>query len=475
MTNEDNELDIDSLADIIRESCHPKNLYFTLTDPPDTFIPEFAELTLVLDKRYFPVSAVIDERLLRGEWCNVAAGAAAYAYKSIGSGMSEPVRKWLANAACCAILFSLIGEVTKEKKSHRPSVVDHRPGTSGDDTDDDVDSDGVVHGHINSIESDNEDVESSTSEQSINEDTIPPIPDETDGNWIYGIWTKHNMASIDEMKSVLRPEMMNDCVKVMIASVICFFQEGCYIPHRRNNYAMQVIKSNLMNRHGIVDECDKLFVMSTTGGWISKVNILTLIMKQRQLSSELRSVNSLGLGTVYMNSRLMNSFNGLPSGWTHVYLVDCIADKLVRSKCIRYFDDYKALISHKKLWRKLTDKPIFYHTENHLLTGKKCDVGKIDSPCLYGRLITFLKYADADSELFAYPQLKVCGKTREEEYEDYCDRWNSIVKIIYLKDVSSDVSHSDELDDKLKQLGIVYECDEYLLRDCLRVYGVTDK
>ncbi|VDQ03653.1 unnamed protein product [Trichobilharzia regenti] len=249
------QLDMDSLTEVIRgrtstetASVSSNQLQFTLTDPGNCHIADLPELNLILDKRYFPgLLAMKDERGRREAWCNVASGAAAYAYKTIGSGLSQS--------------------------------------------------------------------------------TYVP-----DGNWIYGDWTESNIASTEEMETVIQPEMLDDCVRVMIASVICFFREGQHIPHRRNvDYLMQIIQSNMMNRYGVVEECDKLFLMYTTGRWISKLNILTSVMKQWNSRTKVRAVRTFGLGVVYMPEIIIECFHGVPGGWTDVYLVDCIAEKDIDS------------------------------------------------------------------------------------------------------------------------------------------------
>nr|CAH8857860.1 unnamed protein product [Trichobilharzia regenti] len=490
------QLDMDSLTEVIRgrtstetASVSSNQLQFTLTDPGNCHIADLPELNLILDKRYFPgLLAMKDERGRREAWCNVASGAAAYAYKTIGSGLSQSVRRWLANAACSAILFSLLGEAETLDESRQNPDFDYQFSPHGGNPDD-IDGD---DGGADEIVGDDEDDYGRQHDDGDNDDNngsdwIPPTvrqsdeesPPSTktyvpDGNWIYGDWTESNIASTEEMETVIQPEMLDDCVRVMIASVICFFREGQHIPHRRNaEYPMQIIQSNMMNRYGVVEECDKLFLMYTTGRWISKLNILTSVMKQWNSRTKVRAVRTFGLGVVYMPEIIIECFHGVPGGWTDVYLVDCIAEKLVKSRCIKYFSDYTSLISHRRLVHTLSNDPIYHHTESKTLTDEKCYIEKANIPCLYGRLITFLKYAEPDSELFTYPQLKIFGETREQYYEDYCAKWESIVKYIYSRDIdSSHVFDSDALDGDLKQFNLVHDCDGNLLNVCFQVYGV---
>ncbi|CAH8852997.1 unnamed protein product [Trichobilharzia szidati] len=490
-----NQLDMDSLTEVILRTTRTRSvssnqLQFTLTDPGNCHIADLHELNLILDRRYFPgLLAMKDEKRRREAWCNVAAGAAAYAYKTIGSGLSQSVRRWLANAACSVILFSLLGEAEKLDESHRHSDIDyafspHQDVDSefagyvghahGDDEDEEVENGGRDDGDVD--DDNNGSDWSPPTVQQTDEESAPPstktyVPD---GSWIYGEWTESNIASAEEMETVIQPEMLDDCVTVMIASVVCFFREGQYIPHRRNaDYPMQIIQSNMMNKYGVVEECDKLFLMYTTGRWISKLNILTSVMKHWSGTTKVRAVRTFGLGVLYMPEIVIECFRGVPGGWTDVYLVDCIAEKLVTSRCIKYFSDYTSLISHRKLVHTLSNDPIYHHAESKSLTDQKCYLEKADIPCLYGRLITFLKYAEPDSELFTYPQLKIFGETREQYYEDYCAKWESIVKYIYSRDIdSSHTFDSDVLDGELKQFNLVHDCDRNLLNFCFQVYGV---
>ncbi|CAH8533371.1 unnamed protein product [Heterobilharzia americana] len=219
-------------------------------------------LHLMLDKRYFPTPEVGTIRELQLYWSLVAIHTAAYVYKTVGAGYSEAMKVWLANAAYATITFSLIGEIPRSE---------------------------------NKI--------------TVNPDTVESISvpdsisiDEADGNWFYGQWTNENLASEVDMQDVIRPEMIDTCLKVMLAAVVNFYHENRFTPSQtsidndNSSYAVQIIKGDLMDRYGIVDQSDKIMVMKITGQWISRIRVFNVITCLQTLKHPLRDIRTIGPG-----------------------------------------------------------------------------------------------------------------------------------------------------------------------------------
>ncbi|VDQ16102.1 unnamed protein product [Trichobilharzia regenti] len=160
-------------------------------------------------------------------WIRCAATAGAYVYKSVRESVSQPLRVWLSNAASAVILHGLLGELSVSTQE---------------------DTDG-----------------NATNENISLPDTV--VDDRLDGYWYYGSWTVENVASSSEMRGVLKAEMANACVSVMIASVVNYFEENRYTPSgfRKGSYACWILRSRVMQKYGLTDESDKTMAMLITG------------------------------------------------------------------------------------------------------------------------------------------------------------------------------------------------------------------
>nr|CAH8852722.1 unnamed protein product [Trichobilharzia regenti] len=304
-----------------------------LSDFPSRGVnPEFV---LMIDKKLMPECDTGDPNHAMKSWIRCAATAGAYVYKSVGESVSQPLRVWLSNAASAVILHGLLGELTV-------STQEDREGNA-------------------------------TNENISLPDTV--VDDRLDGYWYYGSWTVENVASSSEMRGVLKAEMANACVSVMIASVVNYFEENRYTPSgfRKDSYACRILGSGVMEKYGLTDESDKTKAMLITGHWVSKLVVFSMATEGRELEHPIRPVKRIG----YKQSLDKMDING----------------------------EY------------LTGSPRTTISD----TGNK----------LFGRLITYLKIFEPRSELLLYPQLRMNGETREKHYFDYSRRWEDILKLIF--------------------------------------------
>nr|CAH8857854.1 unnamed protein product [Trichobilharzia regenti] len=393
---------------------------------------------LMLDKDYFPKSEVCEIHELQRIWSVVAGCAASYAYKTIGAGYSKAMKVWLANAASTAIIFSLIGEIprSEEKRS--------------------------------------ETVESVALPDSIS-------IDEADGNWFYGTWTKQNLASESEMQTVIQPKMTDACLQVMIASVVNFYQNNRYTPpskmstdnNKNSSYAARILKNASWSQYGIADKSDRIKIMKITGQWISRIHVFNVFTCLKTLKHPLKYVRVIGMGTLPFSQEVKDQLSHLPSGWKRTEIAEAIARKLVNSNLFHLFRDVKGLISLRSRIDEILQDPFYYHPDSDYLIKDPLKPNSIDDANnLLGRLITYLKYSEPDSELFNSAYLKVGGRTREKDYNDYSENWEILLKKIYTSDASTRQEIIDSEVSKLKGTTNHFRNQQELLNKCFKLYNV---
>ncbi|CAH8853003.1 unnamed protein product [Trichobilharzia szidati] len=393
----------------------------------------------MLDKDYFPKSEVCEIHELGRIWSIVAGCAASYAYKTIGTGYSQAMKVWLANAASTAIIFSLIGEIPRSEEKRSETTV-----------------------------------ESVALPDSIS-------IDEADGNWFYGTWTKENLASESEMQTVIQPKMTEACLQVMIAGVVNFYQNNRYAPletstdyNKNSSYAARILKKAWWNQYGIDSESDRIMLMKITGQWISRIHVFNVFICLKTLKHPLKYVRVIGIGTLPFSQEVKDELNHLPSGWKRTEIVEKIARKLVSSNLLGLFRDIKGLISLRNRLEEILQDPFYYHPDSDYLIKNPLKPNIIDDANnLLGRLITFLKYSEPDSELFNSVYLKaVDGRTREQDYNDYSESWEILLRKIYTSDAST---RQDIIDSELSKLKVPVNNSrnqQELADKCFKLYNV---
>nr|CAH8852586.1 unnamed protein product [Trichobilharzia regenti] len=251
----------------------------------DCMLPDFPspginhEFVLMIDKKLMPECDTEDPNHAKKSWITCAATAAAYVYKSVGESVSQPLRVWLSNAASAVILHGLLGEL---------------------------------------IVSTQEDSDRNRTNENISlPDTV--VDDRSDGYWYYGSWTVENVASSSEMRGVLKAEMANACVSVMIASVVNYFEENRYTPSgfRKYSYACRVLRSGMMEKYGLTDESDKTKAMLITGHWVSKLVVFGMATKDRELNHPIRPVKRIGYKQSVHEIDISMYFYDVPAGFTY--------------------------------------------------------------------------------------------------------------------------------------------------------------
>uniref|UniRef100_A0AA85JBX2 Uncharacterized protein n=1 Tax=Trichobilharzia regenti TaxID=157069 RepID=A0AA85JBX2_TRIRE len=417
-----------------------------LSDFPSRGVnPEFV---LMIDKKLMPECDTGDPNHAMKSWIRCAATAGAYVYKSVGESVSQPLRVWLSNAASAVILHGLLGELTV-------STQEDRDGNA-------------------------------TNENISLPDTV--VDDRLDGYWYYGSWTVENVASSSEMRGVLKAEMANACVSVMIASVVNYFEENRYTPSgfRRDSYACRILGSGVMEKYGLTDESDKTKAMLITGHWVSKLVVFSMATEGRELEHPIRPVKRIGYKQSLDKMDISKYFRDVPAGFTYTRIAHAIARRMVRSVCIPYFDNFSELIELRQLYCKIVDDPFHYHLDGEYLTGSPRTTISDTGNKLFGRLITYLSIFEPRSELLLYPQLRMNGETREKHYFDYSRRWEDILKLIfdeiympsgrYLPNaLKRDLNISDEFppnDEELESCWSEYDVDD-AIRQWIRFYFRT--
>ncbi|TNN13059.1 hypothetical protein EWB00_003195 [Schistosoma japonicum] len=392
---------------------------------------------LMIDKSVIPKADTDDLRSVRSSWVKVAATAAAYVYKSVGESVSRPLRKWLANAASTAILSGMIAQVSDSSGSDEQPTFDGEPLIENIST-----PDKTVENH-------------------------------QDGAWYYGSWTMDNIANSCEMKDVINAEMSDACIHVMVASVVNYFQENSYTPNGllKDSYACKVLKSDLMDKYGLTDECDKIEAMRITGRWVSKLYVYQLATKHRDLQHPIRPISNIGL-VCPLKVDISNYLNDLPASFIRTRIAHQIASRMVRSVCIVFFEDLNELIELKKLYREICNDPFHYHSDCEYLTNSPGSTITDRTSRIFGRLVTYLSIFEPNSELFSYSYLKTNGITREKHYGDYSKNWENILKVIYDElYMPSGCPLVEILKSKCKIPDNIQE-DNEMLRHCWNEYGV---
>ncbi|KAK4471161.1 hypothetical protein MN116_005555 [Schistosoma mekongi] len=366
---------------------------FVLPDIPSPHLD--GRFVLMLDRRFMPQSNTDNSRLVKNAWVKFAATAAAYVYKNVGESVSKPLRKWLVNAASVVILAGMLAELPESR------------------SDEVVTSDGIVP------------VENVSAPDLT-------IDNQRDGVWCYGSWTVDNIANSCEMKDVINAEMSNACIHVMVAAVVNYFQENTYAPCGllKDSYACKILKSDLMDKYGLIDECDKIEAMRITGHWVSKLYIYQLATKHRDLQHPIRPIINVGLVRP-LKLDISNYLNDLPASFIRTRIAHEIASRMVRSVCIVFFEDLNELIELKKLYLQICNDPFHYHSDCEYLTNSPRSTITDQTSRIFGRLITYLSIFEPNNELFSYSHLKINGITREKHYSDYSKNWENILKVIY--------------------------------------------
>ncbi|CAI2727558.1 unnamed protein product [Schistosoma spindalis] len=397
----------------------------------------FTRFMLMLDKNIMPESNADDSVPVENAWVKFAATASAHVYKNVGESVSKPLRKWLANAASAVILAGLLAEVPESSDSNERSASDGESPVE----------------HV------------STPER--------VVKNRQDGAWYYGRWTVDNVASSCEMMDVIDVEMTDACVQVMIAAVVNEFQEGSHVPCRLlgDSYASAILRSDLMDKYGLTDEQDKIEAMRITGSWVSKLHVFHMATKHRNLEHPIRPINNVGLVRP-LKLDISQCFEDLPAGCARTRIAHKIASRMVRSVCIVFFEDLNELIELRRLYRRISSDPFYYHTGCEYLTNSsRPSVGyKLSS--IFGRLVTYLSVFEPNSQLFAYPQLKMNGRTQEQRYVDYSKNWKKILETIYTELYMPSGSHLlDVLRSRCKIAENIPQNEE-LLRECWNEYNV---
>ncbi|CAH8850547.1 unnamed protein product [Trichobilharzia szidati] len=430
---EDITAELNSLGECVYAKLSDISWKFEEIEYVNSKITLFNENKLMLDEAYFPdenaanSSSSAPTTTTTAAWYQVAAGAAAYAYKTIGSKYSNPVRHWLTNAASTAIQYGLLGRYLTGINTWTP-----------------------------------------------------------EGNWFSGKWTSENTASAEELKSAIDPNMSTMCINVIIAGILNYCQSNCYTPKSMSNYAIQLLHNGSMEKFGITNEHDKLLIMEITSQWCSRIKIIQLIESALRESWQLKSVASIGQCKLQLTPQIKEYFDFLPINWKDIQAAVCIAHKLVKSHCVYFADFHSQLIDIKNQLKCIRDNPFKYHCDCKYLLEKNSsdnnnndknnDKPKIENDkVLFGRLITFLKYAEPQSQLFQrYKCLKCNGKTCEKQYSDYNKNWELIVQHIYNNEHSS-YSSIEEIIKKLQELKLIsedFKIDEESVRSVRKAYNV---
>ncbi|KAH8875426.1 hypothetical protein KSF78_0004638 [Schistosoma japonicum] len=385
---------------------------------------------LMIDKRFMPSSYFKDSHELRTAWMNFAVGTACYAYRTIGKEFSKEFKILLANSAVVAVLSGFLAEY-EDKSTQRESTGDN------------------IQAKENICEPD---------------DYWECVPD---GEWFHGLWTTENSATVSDMESVLDQETSEFCFKLLITAMESYYYTNCFYPDM-TTFPHKIINNELMTKYGTEESLRQL--MHIIGHWISKLNVFSVIGKYTNSRSNLIPVRVLGNRKLCLTHDIWIRFNDLPCGWTLTNLAYRIAEKLVQHKCITLFEDYDSLIKLKNNYDKICHNAFDYHVDRKYLTGSSKEM-EIDNGCgLLGRLITFLKYAEPDSDLFSSSYLKYNDETCEEYYDDYDGRWESFMKIVH---ATKDETVTDMF---LKCFLSKYYCGERKqLVDCWNKYNVSDE
>ncbi|CAH8630401.1 unnamed protein product [Schistosoma margrebowiei] len=171
------------------------------------------------------------------------------------------------------------------------------------------------------------------------------------------------------MVDVIDAEMTDACIRVMIAAVVNYFQENRFVPcgFLKDSYASAILRSDLMDRYGLTDEDDKIEAMHITGSWVSKLYVFDMATNHRDLEHPIRPINNIGLVRP-LKLDISECFKDLTAGCIRTRIAHEIASRMVRSVCIVFFEDLNGLIKLRKLYRKISSDPFYYHTDCEYLT-----------------------------------------------------------------------------------------------------------
>ncbi|CAH8529752.1 unnamed protein product [Schistosoma margrebowiei] len=428
----------DDLGCILIDHLRQVDANFNFMSPVTATYDLDTRFMLMLDKNMMPESNKDDSIPVKNDWVKFAATASAYIYKNVGESVSKPLRKWLANAASAAILAGLLAEVPESCDSDERTTSDGEASVENISTPDRV------------------------------------VENRQDGAWYYGCWTVDNLARSCEMMDVIDVEMIDACIRVMIAAVVNYFQENRFAPCGllRDSYASAILRSDLMDRYGLTDEHDKIEAMCITGYWVSKLYVFHMATKYRDLEHPIRPINNVGLVRP-LKLDISQCFEDLTARFIRTRIAHQIASRMVRSVCIVFFEDLNELIELRKLYRQISSDPFYYHTDCEYLTKSSRPSVSDKMSSIFGRLVTYLSVFEPNSELFDYPQLKMSGRTREQHYVDYSKNWKKILETIYTELYMPSGSH---LLDVLRSRCKIAENNpqnEELLRECWNEYGVN--
>ncbi|CAI2722361.1 unnamed protein product [Schistosoma spindalis] len=392
---------------------------------------------LMLDKNMMPESNTDDSIPVKNAWVKFAATASAYVYKNVGESVSKPLRKWLANAASAAILAGLLAEVPESSDSNEENSFD----------------------------------EETSVENVFSPDRV--VENRQDGAWYYGRWTVDNLASSCEMMDVIDAEMTDACIRVMVAAVVNYFQENRFAPCGllRDSYASAILRSDLMDKYGLTDERDKIEAMRITGSWVSKLYVFHMATKHRDLEHPIRPINNVGLVRP-LKLDISQCFEDLTARFIRTRIAHEIASRMVRSVCIVFFEDLDELIELRRLYRQISNDPFYYHTDCEYLTNSSRPSVSDKLSSIFGRLVTYLSVFEPNSQLFDYPQLKMNGRTREQHYVDYNEKWKKILETIYKELYMPSGSHLLDVLRRKCKIAAKIPQNEDLLRECCDKYDV---
>nr|CAH8850745.1 unnamed protein product [Trichobilharzia regenti] len=431
---EDITTELNALGECIYEKLSDISWKFEEIECVTSKVTLFNENKLMLDEAYFPnenaTANSSSATTTTSAWDKVAAGAAAYAHKTIGSKYSQPVRHWLTNAASTAVQYGLLARYSTGINVWTP-----------------------------------------------------------EGNWFSGKWTSENTASAEELRCSIDPSMSTLCINVIIAGILNYCQSNCYTPKNMSNYALQLLHNGSMEKFGISNENDKLLIMEITSQWCSRIKIIQLIESVLKASWDLKAVSSIGQCKLQLTPQIKEYFDFLPINWKDIHPAVCIAHKLVKSNCIYFADFHRQLIDVKIQLNAIQENPFKYHCDCKYLL-KNNDNNNHDNnnkpkvenhKLLFGRLITFLKYAEPHSQLFQqYKCLKCNGKTCEKQYSDYNKNWELIVQHIYSNNEYSassmmTITPIEEIIKKLQELKLIsnnFKIDEASVSSVREAYQI---
>ncbi|TNN10566.1 hypothetical protein EWB00_005262 [Schistosoma japonicum] len=375
---------------------------------------------LMIDKRFMPNSCINDAKEYENAWINFAIGAGCYAYKTIGENFKRQFKILLANSAISAVLSGFLAENDTCQE--------------------------VINCKCNSL---------CDKDSPVQENIYQPDNNfecNHDGEWFYGLWTMQNSASACDMNSVINQEIIDFCAKLMITTMESYYYTNRFYSSDTIRIILRTTNYQNIIRYGIDDEN-------------------SLEQKHTGCTSELIPVNVLGNRRLCLTRDIWIRFCEPPVGLKRTHLDYLIAKKLVQNTCIIFFEDYDLLLQLIKCYLKVCSDPYNYHVDKKYLTGSSTPT-EVDDGCgLLGRLITFLKYAEPDSNLFSISYLKYENVTCEAYYDDYSVKWETLMKEFH--NLNSEASIKEFLKEFLTRGCFDVDCEKLI--DCWREYNVEEQ